>query len=150
MKIKVWLEIGKKVYENNGNWEITKIEECGWNEKKKWFVRLRDELTVKKLLCLISVTLHSLFQFACRCFFRIHHPSQYFFILAQATNSWKKFYLACLDFILFPDVNQIHGFFFTFSGLTFEKSLDVTFLKWNKYKYYLGNSTFKKYDVLNF
>ena len=34
MEIKVYLEIGKKVYENNGNWEITKIEECGWNEKK--------------------------------------------------------------------------------------------------------------------
>ena len=34
MEIKVYLEIGKKVYENNRNWEITKIEECGWNEKK--------------------------------------------------------------------------------------------------------------------
>ena len=34
MEIKVYLEIGKKVYENNGNWEITKIEECGWNKKK--------------------------------------------------------------------------------------------------------------------
>ena len=46
------IEIGKKVYENNGNWEITKIEECGWNEKKKkWFVRLRDELTVKNRIC---------------------------------------------------------------------------------------------------
>ena len=26
------IEIGKKVYENNGNWEITKIEECGWKK----------------------------------------------------------------------------------------------------------------------
>ena len=35
MEIKVYLKIGKKVYENNRNWEITKIEECGWNEKKE-------------------------------------------------------------------------------------------------------------------
>ena len=49
MEKKVYLEIGKKVHENNRNWKITKIEECGWNEmKKKWFVRLRDEHTVKK------------------------------------------------------------------------------------------------------
>ena len=27
MEIKVHLEIGKKVYENNENWEITKIKE---------------------------------------------------------------------------------------------------------------------------
>ena len=40
MEIIVHLEIGKKVHKNNG------IEECG--TKKKWFVRLRDELTVKK------------------------------------------------------------------------------------------------------
>ena len=33
MEIKVYLEIGKKVYENNGDWEITKIEECGWKKK---------------------------------------------------------------------------------------------------------------------
>ena len=26
MEIKVHLKIGKKVYENNGNWEITQIE----------------------------------------------------------------------------------------------------------------------------
>ena len=32
MEIKVYLEIGKKVYENNGNWEVTKIEECGWKK----------------------------------------------------------------------------------------------------------------------
>ena len=32
MEIKVYLEIGKKVYENNGNWEITKIEK--WLKKK--------------------------------------------------------------------------------------------------------------------
>ena len=25
-----YLEIGKKLYENNKNWEVTKIEECGW------------------------------------------------------------------------------------------------------------------------
>ena len=55
MEIKVYLEIGKKVYENNENWEITKIKEFqlenGIEEsqrKKKRFVRLRDELTVKK------------------------------------------------------------------------------------------------------
>ena len=30
MEIQVYLEIGKKVYENKGNWEVTKIEECGW------------------------------------------------------------------------------------------------------------------------
>ena len=55
MEIKFYLEIGKKVYENNENWEITKIKEFqlenGIEEsqkwKKKWFVRLRDELTVK-------------------------------------------------------------------------------------------------------
>ena len=46
MAIKVYLEIGKKVYENNGNWEITKIDK--WRIKKKRFERLRDELTVKK------------------------------------------------------------------------------------------------------
>ena len=48
MEIKVHL-VGKKVHENNENWEITKIDKW-WmkkNEKKKWFVRLRDELTVK-------------------------------------------------------------------------------------------------------
>ena len=58
MEIKFYLEIGKKVYENNENWEITKIKEFqlenGIEEsqkwKKKWFVRLRDELTVKKNL----------------------------------------------------------------------------------------------------
>ena len=37
-----------------------------------------------------------------------------------------------LDFILFPDV-KFMDVFFMFSGLSFEKSLDVTFLKWNKY-----------------
>ena len=58
MEIKFYLEIGKKVYENNENCEITKIKEFqlenGIEEsqkmKKKWFVRLRDELTVKKCL----------------------------------------------------------------------------------------------------
>ena len=56
---KVYLEMGKKVYENNGNWEIiTKIKKIpirkrNWqmvDKKKKRFVRLRDELTVKKNL----------------------------------------------------------------------------------------------------
>ena len=32
MEIKVYLEIGKKVYKNNRNWEITEIEECGWKK----------------------------------------------------------------------------------------------------------------------
>ena len=32
MEIKVYLEIGKKLYENSGNWEITKIDK--WWEKK--------------------------------------------------------------------------------------------------------------------
>ena len=46
MEIQVYLEIGKKVYENNRNGEITKIDKW-WIRKKKRFVRLRDELTVK-------------------------------------------------------------------------------------------------------
>lgn len=29
MEIKVYLEIGKKVYEDNKNWEVTKIDKCG-------------------------------------------------------------------------------------------------------------------------
>ena len=32
MEIKVYLEIGKKVYENKGNWEIKKIDK--WQRKK--------------------------------------------------------------------------------------------------------------------
>ena len=40
MEIKVYLEIGKKFR------KIMKIEKW-WKNKKKWFVRLRDELTVK-------------------------------------------------------------------------------------------------------
>ena len=32
MEIKVYLEIGKKLYENSGNWEIMKIYK--WWEKK--------------------------------------------------------------------------------------------------------------------
>ena len=49
MEIQVYLEIGKKVYENNRNGAITKIDKW-WIKKKekKRFVRLRDELTVKK------------------------------------------------------------------------------------------------------
>ena len=42
MEIKIYLEIGKKYHENNEKLRI------GRKEKKKWFVRLRDELTVKK------------------------------------------------------------------------------------------------------
>ena len=42
----------KRIFRNwkGKSMKITKIEECGWkkNEKKKRFVRLRDELTVKK------------------------------------------------------------------------------------------------------
>ena len=33
MEIQVYLEIGKKLYENNKNWEVTKIEECGGKKK---------------------------------------------------------------------------------------------------------------------
>ena len=40
MEIKFYLEIGKKVYENNENWEITKIKEFqlenGIEESQKW------------------------------------------------------------------------------------------------------------------
>ena len=51
MKTKVHLEIGKKVHENNENWAINKNwEMVEKREKKKWFVRLRDKLTVKKFL----------------------------------------------------------------------------------------------------
>ena len=32
MEMKVLLKIGKNVHENNGNWEITKIEECDWKK----------------------------------------------------------------------------------------------------------------------
>ena len=39
MEMIVHLEIGKKVHKNNKNWGM---------RKKKRFVRLRDELTVKK------------------------------------------------------------------------------------------------------
>ena len=38
MEIKVYLEIGKKLQKYNENWGIS---------EKKWFVRLRDKLTVK-------------------------------------------------------------------------------------------------------
>ena len=77
MEIKFYLEIGKKVCENNENWEITKIkkfqlenriEESQKWKKKKWFVRLRDELTVKKKIiinntqCIDSLLIgHALF-----------------------------------------------------------------------------------------
>ena len=37
MEIKVYLEIGKKVHENNENWEITKIEDGGWKNKQTGF-----------------------------------------------------------------------------------------------------------------
>ena len=46
MEIKVYLEIGKKL-------KITKIEKW-WKTKKKWFVRLRDELTVKNHILKVS------------------------------------------------------------------------------------------------
>ena len=42
MEIKVHMKIGRKDHENNGKLRI------GGTKKKKWFVRLRDELTVKK------------------------------------------------------------------------------------------------------
>ena len=38
IQMKIQMKIGngnkKKIYENNGNWEITKIEVCGWKEKR--------------------------------------------------------------------------------------------------------------------
>ena len=50
MKIKVYLDFGRKICENNGYKEIiTKIDKWRMKKKKKkWFVRLRDELTVNK------------------------------------------------------------------------------------------------------
>ena len=38
------MKIGRKDHENNGNWGLDPEKK----EKKKRFVRLRDELTVKK------------------------------------------------------------------------------------------------------
>ena len=40
MEIKIYLEIGKKYHENNEKLRVGRKE-------KKWFVRLRDKLTVK-------------------------------------------------------------------------------------------------------
>ena len=54
MEIKVYLEIGKKVYENNENWEITKIKEFqlenGIEESQKW---------KKKVVCKTARRAHS-------------------------------------------------------------------------------------------
>ena len=53
MEIKVYLEIGKKVYENNENWEIMKIKEFqlenGIEESQKW----------KKVVCKTARLAHS-------------------------------------------------------------------------------------------
>ena len=46
MEIKVYLEIGKKFQKYNENWQLAEMK-----KKKKWFVRLRDELTVKNRIC---------------------------------------------------------------------------------------------------
>ena len=54
MEIKFYLEIGKKVYENNENWEITKIKEFqlenGIEESQKW---------KKKVVCKTARRAHS-------------------------------------------------------------------------------------------